>query len=655
MSDVWTTQPIFGDGKWKLELVRTSRLQPSSGSVAGDKDDNDTPSASENASAPLSSSPISLDHANLAAHMLDGDGSGSGGGDEARTLSVLSVYLTSMVLDYSPADFAIPACIFLGLSPAARSPATRASRGGGFLWTTFETWEFARETEFWQCHGLPSLSALLEQHDIAALDAMELTVQISIGPRAAGSTPAMARGRPFEMEKLHAVPRDLVSGLEGLLDSQSTGDVVLLVRECGVLLPLVDDDGTGETWQREVQVLQMGAPLPPGATLVVRDRAIWAHSAILRVRSDFFRDMLASSFCEGQEHDLDAQHGQGAQQPQQQEGMATLGGRRVRVLRLPDADFSTAYAFLRFLYLDEVEFAAAEALHSGGLDESWLSHGLAAAVAGGEQGETSQTPMPLWEWRVWDESEEDLTAATTRCDAATQAGAERSTYGVASSMHAHAGSATARQQPAAHSSLGGHAASCGIGGAGPGTGEPNASSAAPVAETWPPRGALRLGGEWRRVSSYADAEVQRQQQQQAAAPQHLSHSASSLASNADIPTLSLGGLLFSDPHSHPPPSAAQAPPSALALYRLAHRCAATALADLARAHLVAALRPHNAFPLLLATGRYEELHVEVKRYVLRHWELVAATDVFDRSVRVLSLPPLPPPSSLNLKRESQAS
>jgi hypothetical protein len=333
--------------------------------------------------------------------------------------------------------------------------------------------------------------------------------------------------------------------------------------------------------------------------------------------------------------------------------MATLGARKVRVLRLPDADFSTAYAFLRFLYLDEVEFAAAEALHSGGLDESWLSHGLAAAaVAGDEQGETSQTPMPLWEWRVWDEAEEDLTATTTRCDAATQAGAERSTYGVASSMHAHAGSATARQQPAARSSLSDHAASRGIGGAGPGTGEPNASSAAPVAETWPPRGALRLGGEWRRVSSYA--EVQRQQQQQAA-PQHPSHSASSLDSNADIPTLSLGVLLFSDPHSHPPPSAALAPPSALALYRLAHRCAATALADLARAHLVAALRPHNAFPLLLATGRYEELHVEVKRYVLRHWELVAATDVFDRSVRVLSLPPLPPPSSLNLKRESQAS
>lgn len=65
-----------------------------------------------------------------------------------------------------------------------------------------------------------------------------------------------------------------------------------------------------------------------------------------------------------------------------------------------------------------------------------------------------------------------------------------------------------------------------------------------------------------------------------------------------------------DPHPHP--AAMPSPPHALDVYRLAHRCELTALASLALDHLVQTLTPKTAFPLLLVSYLWPELHEAVQ-------------------------------------------
>lgn len=70
--------------------------------------------------------------------------------------------------------------------------------------------------------------------------------------------------------------------------------------------------------------------------------------------------------------------------------------------------------------------------------------------------------------------------------------------------------------------------------------------------------------------------------------------------------------------------------SALAMYRLAHRYRLEPLMDLSLSHLVSTLTPRTAFPLLLSTYDFPELHAEVKVYCLKNYWLILSEGEFAR-------------------------
>lgn len=89
-----------------------------------------------------------------------------------------------------------------------------------------------------------------------------------------------------------------------------------------------------------------------------------------------------------------------------------------------------------------------------------------------------------------------------------------------------------------------------------------------------------------------------------------------------------------DPHEHPcaaPPAA-----SAFAVYAVAHFVGLGGLCRIAQQHLVAKLTPSSAFPLLMATHLFEDLHAAVMSYTLAHWEEVRSTSSYDRTMAEVS-------------------
>jgi hypothetical protein len=76
------------------------------------------------------------------------------------------------------------------------------------------------------------------------------------------------------------------------------------------------------------------------------------------------------------------------------------------------------------------------------------------------------------------------------------------------------------------------------------------------------------------------------------------------------PTASTSKVTPADPHPHPAPM--PSPTSALDVYRLAHRCELSSLSTLALDHLVATLTPKTAFPLLLISYLWQDLHQAVQ-------------------------------------------
>ncbi|POW03173.1 hypothetical protein PSHT_11745 [Puccinia striiformis] len=72
-----------------------------------------------------------------------------------------------------------------------------------------------------------------------------------------------------------------------------------------------------------------------------------------------------------------------------------------------------------------------------------------------------------------------------------------------------------------------------------------------------------------------------------------------------------------DPHSHPLKMTTKA--SAFSIYRLAHRYELITLQNLALTHLCSNLNPATAFPFLLASFIFPELHTQVKAYCLANY------------------------------------
>lgn len=619
-SDVWTSQPVFGDNKWKLELVRTTRPlidQPQYAPSAdndriGDGDGDEAMSASVPNTEPIAAQ----------------------GGDSDATaprtsITILSVYLTALVLDYTHANVEIPASIMVGLRPIRAAVGRRGAESGGYLWRRFYDFTFHKEADLFTCHDLPSVSEMLQDFTVARDDAIALTIQLGLGPGHTCSRSgqldesATSNLAPVEVDGHHLVPRAVLNSLHGLLDDANTGDVRILVRERGILLPdasdsaSVSDDG-GHLDDALAEDSERVVPFPVGSTcplasvqvgseagtvtsidedsdrIFVRDRVLWAHASVLKSRSDYFQTMLASDFSEGISRNYGAAEAESGH------------GRNVRTLQISDADFVTAYWFLRYLYTDDIQFADKEDVRSAVLDEEWAKGAdlgyLTAGSASGDGGHAeglrkgmliNWTPISqLKDYNDFDMDEPSYSMPTS-------AGGRRDVSGSfvlqGSSMHAASSTSGSLRQRSSAS------------GPGDGTG-------GSVVATSGNAGARPLSAP---TSPSATAGA-------SGAGKH--HTADETARVGSGRHRTASGAL--DPHDHP--CADPGPASALSVFKLAHRYHMQDLSRLASMHMVATLTPQSAFPMLLATSMYTELHTRIKTYVYQHWHLVSHTQEFER-------------------------
>ncbi|CAO1636935.1 unnamed protein product [Sympodiomycopsis kandeliae] len=588
-SEIWTTSPFFGDGKWRLELVRTRRHTDQTAAHQGGNADLNSPRA-----------------------------------DLSGGATVLSAFLTSMVLDYNSADVSIPTQLMFGIRlPSTSAPSHNSSKN--WIWTHFTTHTFKREAEFFECNELPTISSLLSNPALAQANAFQLVIQIGTGPQLAKMTngkesavtatsAATSPSRyPFQMPGSQYVPTSMIDGLEGLIDDAVTGDVALIVRERGVVPVRMTSGEGGDSMDDtgdigfEVIPWPVGSPMPSvsahhhhretsggvshsdaglsddGAQIVVRDRVIWAHSSILRSRSEYFRTMLDSGFSEGQGLEQESEYASAG-------GTTSAGSKRVRVLRISDADYPTAQALLRYLYVSDIDYMASEDVRSASLDDQWMTIGE-GNHSGSDEHRRSLT-MPIWEWRSLAQIETGESQATVDW---TSPSMSRNSVHLGSES---ASAGTGRR----HTSVSDHSQS------------PSHS------------------GYSRPSSMQVDRKTSNSHLPSVGLDESTSptHSSGTMRSNANASAtrMSILRCLATDPHPHPcaPTSAA----SSLGLYRLAHRYNQTCLTARSKDHLVSVLQPSNAFSILLATHLYPDLYHSVQKYVLENWENVQSTREFER-------------------------
>ena len=178
---------------------------------------------------------------------------------------------------------------------------------------------------------------------------------------------------PFETINAVHVPRTLVDSLTALVDDIGTGDLMITVREKGILQQPSAELAESVGMKTFVQPWPTGTPLPAVATeqadkgvpVFVRDRVLWAHAAVLRTRSEFFATMLDSSFSEGTHMEPPMSAGAFGRSKD-------TARRPYRVLHIPDADYVTMYWFLRYLYTEEVQLLKEEDIQAISLDDRYL-------------------------------------------------------------------------------------------------------------------------------------------------------------------------------------------------------------------------------------------------------------------------------------------
>ncbi|SNX88107.1 uncharacterized protein MEPE_06818 [Melanopsichium pennsylvanicum] len=630
-SDVWTNQPIFGDNKWKLELIRTTRPLPDRAHHSASHHPNHA--HSELTFAPLSD-----------VDLIDAEGDQADANSQRNSITILSVYLTALVLDYTHSNVEIPASIMIGLRPIGAATARRGAEDGGYLWRRFYHYTFHKEADLFTCNDLPSLSEMLLNLNVARHDSIALTLQLGLGPGHTNAQNSQLEDTaiappPVEIQGHHLVPRAVLNSLHGLLDDANTGDVRIIVRERGFLLSkssqaaAMSDDGDSAAHQVGcVEPYPIGSRCPKSSCegeeaeampsnehdpdrVVVRDRVLWAHASVLKSRSDYFQTMLASDFSEG----IGRSYGADTD--------PTCSGRNVRTLRIPDADFVTAYWFLRYLYTDDIQFADKQDLRSSVLDEEWakgadFGYLTADSSIAGEQDAGRLRDQMLVDWTPVSQLKE-LDAFEMEQEVASHAGMAYSmTRGHLSSssvdlrdvsgpfvLHAPASRTTTSGSLRQRTS-----------GVGLGTNVSAGGSATTISAPTSPSVPSACAS----ASSAAKHDTVDETCRGASSSHRTLTDASARRCSSTL-----------DSHSHP--CAEPGPASALSIFKLAHRYHMQDLSKLASIHMVATLTPQSAFSMLLATSMYTELHTRIKTYVYQHWHVVSHTQEFERCCDEVSM------------------
>ncbi len=562
---------------------------------------------------------------------------------QRNKVTILSVYLTALVLDYTHANVEIPASIMVGLRPVHAAAGRTGAQNGGWIWRRFYDYTFQKEADLFTCHELPSVSEMLQDANVTRDDAVALTIQLGLGPghsrTQSGQLEDNALPRaPFEVDGHHLVPRAILNSLQGLLDDSNTGDVRIVVRERGLLLQDTDtnattsDDGNLGAEAGRIVPYPVGSRCPETSTdetdadgsastendpdrVLVRDRVLWAHSSVLKSRSDYFQTMLASEFSEGVVHNYDTDASSNA-----------FGGhtsRNVRTLRIPDADFVTTYWFLRYLYTEDIHFADDEDVRGAVLDEDWAKGADVGHLNGDLPATTLVDWTPISQLKDFDEFDMEETESShtgmgssmTRAQPSSSSSDHR--RDVSGSFVLHGSSvrnAGAASSATTSGSLRPRTSAGGSGGVGGNASSGGSAISAPTSPSGP--------------STSAGTAVGKHHSTDHASRSSNPHRTLSNASTTRPPTMP-------DPHNHP--CADPGPASALSIFKLAHRYHMQDLSQLASLHMVATLTPQSAFPMLLATSMYTELHTRIKTYVYQHWHLVSHTLEFERCCDEVSM------------------
>ena len=326
---------------------------------------------------------------------------------------------------------------------------------------------------------------------------------------------------------------------------------------------------------------------------IARKRIIYAHSDILKRRSDYFATMLNSSFAENLP---DTRH---------------PGERKVYTITVEEADFVTIYWLLKWVYGNWLLFkeeddpkAAVEGVGAG-----WSVKSIGNSV-------------DEWAWKSFNKS--------GFSDYHSESGNLISDTRSAGSGESAVESTRRRDK----GKLSASASQDNLKSTGASSNRPSPSNTKSTTSGRPPPSPTR-----RSTSSPANAGNTSALTVPMATPTSPSTTRTSgkpvpvpiSTSNTNYPT---GAAHFpvsprqqrqrsrptatttiADPHPHPTP--APLPASALAMYQVAHRYQMPGLTALALEHMMSTITPQTSFALLLATAAWEELHslVEVTIFV----------------------------------------
>ena len=307
-----------------------------------------------------------------------------------------------------------------------------------------------------------------------------------------------------------------------------------------------------------------------------RKRVIYAHSDILKRRSEYFSTMLSSSFLENA-------------------NSIRPGERKVYTVVLEEADFVTVYWLLKWIYANWLTFRTEDdpRLAIEGTGAGWSAKWLNTSGKG------------EWEWKKFTRSQPGEDMSVSRSDARSVGSATESaasgdikgkTKGVTEPQVAFSNTTSSSTTPR--------------------TGSTPSRNSGPSSGTSPtksqPRQQLTTNHSLsRRSNTSTDGPTKSTSgvsNSPLPAPTPVSpHQATASTGFTNSQRYSVvRQTSVPDPHPHPTPE--PLPASALSVYRLAHRYDLDGLASLALEHMMSTITPEYCFSLLLASSAWDELH-----------------------------------------------
>lgn len=494
------------------------------------------------------------------------------GNSTPSSQSFLSLYVTSLMMDYAQGDYETSASMMAGIKCQDDRIGERGARPD-WVWEFWQNnWVFRQESEVWEC-PLPSLSSLLENQRIRETDSLVICVQIHspIGP----SIP--------QQPSVYYVPRDLLDGLEASLDNPNTGDVRFVCLER--LAVEASSSPTDATSHRSASSVSSQSLFP--SQMTARRRIIYAHSDILTRRSEYFASMLSSSFSEN--------------------SAPTSGERKLYTVIVEEADYETIYWLLKFCYANWLLFkqnddprAAVDGVGAG-RSAKWLNSG-----------------DNDWDWKTFHRGGNDIgdTRSIESGDSLSPGG------GMSRSTSAKSEAYQAGSTPTTPSH---------ISSSGPRTAPSKSITSASISiRPVQPPSSRRTGPSGLSSTGGPSSPSSIPRSKAVPVPPSTNFPPSSRYPVSPSSTRQCHSKVSSTPDPHPHPTPAPAPASALSMYQVAHRYAMPGLATLALEHIMSTITPQSCFAMLLATTVWDELHSLVEDYVIDKWDEVSLSAEFEQ-------------------------